>query len=104
MPRGGYSGGSGDSAAQWEADWRKGVSDQLKQSGDALQAASLTLARLSDRLDEHDRRIEALEAQPATARANNLSDRAQSIMLGSLLVSLLALLVSILHGGPITIP
>jgi len=60
--RGVNNGGAGESAAQWEADWRTDVSRQLRDSGKTIQDAALTLERLGNRLDEHDRRIGDLEA------------------------------------------
>lgn len=60
--------GSQDSAAQWESNWRQDVTHQLHESGQAHQQTAIILERLGNRLDEHDRRIGALESQPDRTR------------------------------------
>jgi hypothetical protein len=70
---GGSDGWQGESAAQWEAQWRADVARQLQQSGQALQDTALTLERLGNRLDEHDRRIGELEASRKSEAASTLT-------------------------------
>lgn len=52
----------------WERDWRSEIMRQLKESAVAHQQTAVTLERLNGRLDEHDRRLDALEQQPSSLR------------------------------------
>lgn len=75
----------------WERDWRGDVMRQLKASAGAHQQTAVILERLTARLDEHDRRISALEEQPSNTRANvNVTSQVAiaALALGALLLSL----------------
>lgn len=79
----------------WERDWRGDVMRQLRESGEALQQTAVSLERLNGRLDEHDRRISALESQPAQVRAKVSSYGAFSVNVALAVIALLALTVSL---------
>lgn len=57
--------GGGNTANAWEQEWRSGVMSQLGEIADKQESAALILERLTNRFDEHDRRITALEGLPA---------------------------------------
>lgn len=56
---------------------------------------AVILERLTNYFQDHDRRIQALEAQPAQQRASVFSDRQLLFMFGSFIVSLTALIASL---------
>ena len=64
-------------AADWERDWRGDVMRQLRESSEAHQQAAVILERLSNRLDEHDRRIKSLEDAPQKAQAAQIAETAR---------------------------
>ena len=79
----------------WEREWRDNVTKQLAENSETLARTAVALERLSNRWDEHDRRIEALESQPANARANISSYGAVSIMAVTGLIALLSLIITL---------
>lgn len=58
-------GGGVSDAARLIDEWRADVSQQLDDIARALQQSSIIQERLTNRLDEYDRRIKALEQAPA---------------------------------------
>lgn len=59
------NGGGVSDAARLIDEWRADVSQQLDDIARALQQSSIIQERLTNRLDEYDRRIKALEQAPA---------------------------------------
>lgn len=78
------------------AEWRTDVTRELERSAQAHQQTAVILERLSNRLDEHDRRIAALEQAPGQ-QAQQQQTRAglnlQAVYVG---VAICALVVAIL--------
>ena len=78
------------------AEWRTDVTRELERSAQAHQQTAVILERLSNRLDEHDRRIAALEKAPqseARERETRAGLSLQALYTG---VAVCALLVAIL--------
>ena len=83
-------------AAAWEQEWRADVTRQLDDSAEKHEKAGVILERLTNRLDEHDRRISALEERPQQAREARLGERnltAQLWLVGCGLLTVLAYLL-----------
>ena len=78
------------------AEWRTDVTRELERSAQAHQQTAVILERLSNRLDEHDRRLAALESAPQS-EARERTERAglslQALYVG---VAVCALVLSIL--------
>jgi hypothetical protein len=82
-----------NAAAAWERDWRAAVMRQLQESSDAARQAAVINERTMGILNEHDRRITALEAQPAQQRQQLTLD----FRMWSLIISVAAFVAAILH-------
>lgn len=52
------------------AEWRRRVDGELEESAKAHQQAAIIQERVLGRLDDHDRRIKALEVSPASLRSS----------------------------------
>jgi hypothetical protein len=61
-------GGGGGGNASYFAEWRQQVNRELEESARLHQAAAVTFERLKGLLDDHDRRIKALESEPGDLR------------------------------------
>lgn len=87
---------SGEENARYFDEWRRSVTRDLAESARLHSQAAVTFERVNSRLDEHDRRIAALERAPA-AEAQQQQTRAglnlQAVYLG---VAICALIVAIL--------
>lgn len=86
-------GGGGDT---WEQDWRADVMRQLSESATSHQQTAVILERLSNRFDEHDRRIEALEQAPAQRRGDAYTRRGLTIQELYVAVTTLAVIAAML--------
>lgn len=86
---------TGFNAVSFE-EWRTDTDDRMDRHDTALQKTALILERLTNRFDEHDRRINALEERPREAREARLGERnltAQLWLVGCGLLTVLAYLL-----------
>ena len=94
-----------DNSAEWEREWRQGIEGRLKETAEANKRAAeanqetaVILERVNGRLEEHDRRIAALEARPAqSANEARLWFTTANSGLGTL-IAIAAVLISLLIG------
>lgn len=80
----------------WERDWRTDVTRQLDESAEKQAQTAVILERLSNRLDEHDRRINALETAPQQRRQDAYQRRGLTLNELYVLVTALGVLFAIL--------
>lgn len=89
---------NGDTAHDWEREWRSNVSHELAETAEKHERAAIILERVNGRLEEHDRRIAALEARPAqSANEARLWFTTANSGLGTL-IAIAAVLISLLIG------
>ena len=58
-----------DTDADWQRDWRKTTWQRLDDGDEKHEKAALILERCINLLNEHDRRIKALEERPEKTRS-----------------------------------
>ena len=85
------------SAARLYDEWRREVNGWREDTDRSQQATAIILERLTNRLDEHDRRIIALERAPTEQRANNATKRGLTLQEIYVMLTGLGVLAAILQ-------
>lgn len=87
----------GNAVSVWEQEWRSGVMSQLGEMVEKQESTAVILERLSNLYVSHDKRIEALEEQPAKKQAAFLGVTGLSInaiWAGMSIISFIVVVVS----------
>ena len=87
---------AGATGASYLNEWRANVDQQINEQAEDQQRTAIILERLTNRLDEHDRRIKALEDEPRQRRSEALARRGVSLQEVYLVLLGVGLVLSIL--------
>jgi hypothetical protein len=87
---------AGATGADYLHEWRANVDQQISEQAEDQQRTAIILERLTNRLDEHDRRIKALEDEPGRRRSEAITRRGLSLQEFYIALLVVGLLLSFL--------